>query len=165
MSEFKPLDPTACGLFLVAAISFPLALNCFLPDRLAGPPAELFILLGFLIGVVALLAYRAESNFGFTVFLLVAAAVFATGFGLGAWGSIGFAILFAMTIGWSLIVKTPKALTLILCTTTLIFLFAGLPGVMDVDLTTALGVVSILNFLFCAYLGFALISEGKVPVF
>ncbi|MBR4202234.1 MAG: hypothetical protein IKQ93_01500 [Candidatus Methanomethylophilaceae archaeon] len=163
MSEFKPLDPTACGLFLVAAISFPLALGCLTEEH--GAPAELFMLLGALIGLVALLAYRAESNFGFTVFLLVGAAVFATGYGLGGWGNIGFAVLFLMTIIWSLIVKTPKLLTAILCTTTLIFLLVGLGAVADLDLNMALGIVALLNGIFCLYLGFGLVSEGKVKVF
>ena len=163
MSEFKPLDPTACGLFLVAAISFPLALGCLTEEH--GAPAELFMLLGALIGLVALLAYRAESNFGFTVFLLVGAAVFATGYGLGGWGNIGFAILFAMTIVWSLIIKTPKLLTAILCTTTLIFLVVGLSVVAEMDLNMVLGIVSILNAILCLYLGFGLVSEGKVKVF
>ncbi len=163
MSEFKPLDPTACGLFLVAAVSFPLALGTLTGEN--GAPAELFMLLGALIGVVALIAYRAESNFGFTVFLLAGAAVFATGYGLGGWGSITFGVLFLVMIAWSLIAKTPKLLSAVLCTTALIFLIVGIEVVADMDLDTVLGIVAILNGIFSLYLGFALVSEGKVKAF
>ncbi len=163
MSEFKPLDPTACGLFLVAAISLPLAISCF--DSKFGVPAELFLLLGALIVVVALLAYRAESNFGFTVFLLVGAAVFASGYGIGIIGNLVFGIIFVMCIIWSIFAKTPKNLTLILCTTAGIFLVIAIQGIADVDLTTVLGIVALLNFAFNFYMASALASEGKFPVF
>jgi len=163
MSEFKPLDPTACGLFLVAAISLPLAISCF--DSKYAVPAELFLLLGFLIVVVSLLAYRAESNFGFTVFLLVGAAVFASGYGIGIIGNLVFGIIFVMCIIWSILAKTPKNLTLILCTTAAIFLVIAIQGIADVDLTTVLGIVALLNFAFNFYMASALASEGKFPVF
>ena len=163
MSEFKPLDPTACGLFLVAAISLSLAVSCFAPQFTV--PAQLFLLLGFLIVLVSLLAYRAESNFGFTVFLLVGAAVFASGYGIGVIGNLVFAILFFYCIIWSLIVKTPKNLTLILCTTMLIFLVIAISGILGQDLSLVLGIVSILNFAFNLYMASALVAEGKLPVF
>ncbi|MBE6522309.1 MAG: hypothetical protein E7Z62_04175 [Thermoplasmata archaeon] len=163
MSEFKPLDPTACGLFLVAAISLPLAVSCF--DSKFSVPAELFLLLGALITVVALLAYRAESNFGFTVFLLVGAAVFASGYGIGIIGNLAFGIIFVMCIIWSILAKTPKNLTLILCTTAAIFLVIAIEGICDVDLATVLGIVSLLNFVLTFYMASALASEGKFPVF
>ena len=163
MSEFKPLDPTACGLFLVAAISLPLAISCF--DSKFIVPVELFLLLGALIIVVALLAYRAESNFGFTVFLLVGAAVFASGAGIGYIGNLVFGIIFVMCIIWSILAKTPKNLTLILCTTAGIFLIIAIEGICDVDLTTVLGIVALLNFAFNFYMASALASEGKFPVF
>ena len=163
MSEFKPLDPTACGLLLVAAISLPLAISCF--DGKYVVPAELFLLLGFLIGLVAILAYRAESNFGFTVFLLVGAAVFASGYGIGIMGNLVFGILFVMCIIWSIIAKTPKNLTAILCTTALIFLIIAIQGITDSDLSTVLGIVALLNFVFNFYMGTALAFDGKLPVF
>jgi hypothetical protein len=162
MSEFKPLDPTACGLFLVAAISLPLAISCF--DGKYGVPAELFLLLGFLIMVVALLAYRAESNFGFTVFLLVGAAVFASGYGIGIMGNLVFGIIFVMCIIWSIFAKTPKNLTLILCTTAGIFLIIAIQGIIDSDLSTILGIVALANFALNFYLASALATE-KFPVF
>ena len=165
MSEFKPLDPTACGLFLVAAISLPLALTCLFDEAKFAVPAELFMLIGFLIAVVALLAYRAESNFGFTVFLLVGAAVFATGYGLGNVGALTFGILFVMCIIWSIIAKTPKNLTLILCTTAAIFLIVGIAGITESDLNTILGIVALANFALNFYMASALASDGKFPVF
>ncbi len=164
MSEFKPLDPTACGLLLVAAISLPLAISCFMNDAKYAVPAELFMLLGFLIVLVSLLAYRAESNFGFTVFLLVGAAVFATGYGLGIIGSLVFGILFVMCIIWSVIAKTPKNLTAILCTTAGIFLIVAIQGITEADLSVVLGIVAILNFAFNFYMGTALAFDGKIPV-
>ena len=165
MSEFKPLDPTACGLFLVAAISLPLALTCLFSDELKyAVPAELFMLIGLLIAVVALLAYRAESNFGFTVFLLVGAAVFASGWGIGVIGNLVFGIIFVFCIAWSVFIKTPKALTAICCTTAGIFLIIGIAGIIDQDLNTILGIVALLNFAFNFYLASALASDGKIPV-
>jgi hypothetical protein len=164
MSEFKPLDPTACGLLLVAAISLPLAISCFVGDVKYVVPSELFMLLGFLIALVAILAYRAESNFGFTVFLLVGAAVFATGYGIGVIGSLVFGILFVMCIIWSIIAKTPKNLTAILCTTAGIFLIVAIQAITDTDLSIVLGIVATLNFIFNFYMGTALAFDGKIPV-
>lgn len=164
MSEFKPLDPTACGIFLVAALSISLGFaNLTDSDEYIVP---LFRLFGILLAVIALLAYRAESNFGFTVFLLVAAAVFATGAGiLGGWGNIGFAIIFLLTVIWSLIAKTPKLLTGILCTTTIIFLLVGINTVANIEGTTFLGIVALVQAVLSLYLGFGLATEGKVKVF
>lgn len=162
MSEFKPIDPTACGLLFVAAISFPLAVSCLIEGVVL--PAELFMLLGAMIMLVAVAAWRAESAFGFTVFLLVGAAVFATGYGIGDWGSVGFGILFLFCIIWSIMAKTPKLLTLLLITTAFVFLLAGLNGIVG-GLTTALGVIAALNFLFNFYLGMSLATEGKIPAF
>ncbi len=161
MSEFKPIDPTACGLLFVAAISFPLALSCFVETVI---PAELFMLIGAMIMLVAVAAWRAESAFGFTVFLLVGAAVFATGYGIDSWGSVGFGIIFLFCIIWSIIAKTPRLLTLLLITTAFVFLLAGLNGIIG-GLTTILGVVAALNFLFNFYLGMSLATEGKIPAF
>ena len=137
MSEFKPLDPTACGLFLVAAISLPLAISCF--DSKYAVPAELFLLVG--------------------------AAVFASGYGIGIIGNLVFGIIFVMCIIWSILAKTPKNLTLILCTTAAIFLVIAIQGIADVDLSTVLGIVALLNFAFNFYMASALASEGKFPVF
>jgi hypothetical protein len=164
----KCLDPTSLGLFLVAIVSLPLALL-----QLVGmngvyevPTAQFFILLGLLIIVVAMLAYRSDSNFGFVVFALVGAAVTMTGLGMGSYENITFALVFVLAIIWSILAKTPKALSLILVTTALIFLFVGLSGLIAGDYWHWLiGAAALFNFLFNIYLAYALALDGKLPVF
>lgn len=163
MTDFKALDPTACGLFLVAIVSLPLAL-ANLTTTTQGPTPVFFDIMGALILLVAVAAWRAESNFGFTVFLLVGAAVLLTGLGMGGWANVAFGIIFLMTLIWSVFAKTPKALTLILLMTALIFIIVGVQGINGSDLKMALGVVALLNFILNFYLSFALATE-KVPVF
>jgi hypothetical protein len=165
MSEFKPLDPTACGLFLVAVVSFPLAIANLIDGQI-GPSSDFFTIIGALILVVALLAYRAESNFGFTVFTLVGAAVLLTGLGIGPWEDIAFTLTFLLAIIWSLNVKAPKALTIICFTTALVFLTVGLSGIVGGDYWHWLiGIAALLNFIFNIYLSFALAMDGKIKVF
>ncbi len=164
MSEFKPLDPTACGLFLVAVVSLPLAIANLI-DGQVGPSSEFFIGIGIMILVVALLAYRAESNFGFTVFALVGTAVTLTGFGIGWWMDIAFALIYFLAIIWSISIKTPKALTIICFTTMLVFLTVGLSGICGGDWSLAIGISALLNFIFNIYLSFALAMDGKIKVF
>jgi hypothetical protein len=168
----KCLDPTSLGLFLVAVVSLPLAIY-----QLIGEPSgvyslatmgEFFKAIGLMIIAVALLAYRSDSNFGFVVFALVGAAVAMTGFGMGPWENISFAIVFVLAIFWSLLAKTPKALSLILVTTALIFLFVGLSGL---DSLAAdywhwlIGIAALFNFLLTVYLAYALALDGKIPVY
>jgi len=165
----KCLDPTAFGLFLVATVSLPLALWQLIGvnDVYGLPTADFFKLIGILILAVAFLAYRSDSNFGFIVFGLVGAAVAMTGFGMGAWENITFALMFVLAIIWSLFVKTPKNLSLILVTTTLVFLVVGL---IQLDVITGdsahwiLGIVALFNFLFNIFMAYALATE-KLPVF
>jgi hypothetical protein len=164
----KCLDPTAFGLFLVATVSLPLAMASLLDMQLDGP--TLFTYGGVLILLVALLAYRSDSNFGFVVFGLVGFAVLFTGISGGgdAWSNLTFGIMFILAIIWSILVKTPKNLTLILVTTALIFLVVGInngyPDVFGDNGTNVLGVVALLNFLFNVYMAFALALDGKLPV-
>ena len=164
MSEFKPLDPTACGLFLVAVVSLPLAIANLI-DGQVGPSSEFFIGIGIMILVVALLAYRAESNFGFTVFTLVGAAVLLTGYGIGCWEDLAFALVFFLAIIWSINIGAPKALTIICFTTGLVFLTVGLSGIVGGDWSIAIGIAALLNFIFNIYLSFALAMDGKIKVF
>ena len=166
MSEFKPLDPTACGLFLVAVVSLPLAIANLTEDPIYAPTPEFFMGIGAMILVVALLAYRAESQFGFTVFALVGTAVFLTGYGgMYTMMDIAFALTYFLAIIWSLWIKTPKALTVICFTTMLVFLTVGLSGIIDGDYwPKVIGIVALLNFLANIYLSFALASDGKVKV-
>ena len=159
----KPLDPTACGLFLVAVVSLPLAILQLLDEGV--PTAQFFELIGLMIIVVALLAYRADSNFGFTVFLLVGTAVALTGFGMGEYENIAFALVFFLAIIWSASVKNPKSLTIICLTTGLIFLTVGLSVVVGGDYWHWLiGLSALLNFIFNIYLSFALAMDGKIKV-
>jgi hypothetical protein len=167
----KCLDPTSLGLFLVAVVSLPLAILQLIgePSGVYGvPTANFFILLGLLIVVVALLAYRSDSNFGFVVFALVGAAVTMTGLGMGQWENITFAIVFVLAIIWSVLAKTPKALSLILVTTALIFLFVGLSGLEQFSgdyWHWLIGIAALFNFLFNIYLAYALALENKIPIF
>jgi hypothetical protein len=166
MVECKNLDPTALGLFLVAIVSFALALNKMVTvDDPAFAPIsnEFFMLMGILALFVAYFAYRAESQFGFTVFALVGAAVALTGFGMGTWENIFFGVVFLLAIVWSIFAKTPKNLTLILVTTALIFLIVGLSqGLVEID-AMILGIVALFNGIFAIILAFALATE-KLPV-
>ena len=165
MVECKNLDPTALGLFLVAVVSLALGLADLVTiDNANFVPlsGQFFTLMGILILFVAYFAYKAESQFGFTVFALVGAAVALTGIGMGSWENIFFAIAFLLSIIWSFIAKTPKFLSIVLITTTLLFLCVGLNGMVDSDLTKAIGLFALLNGIFAVYLAFALASE-KVP--
>ena len=164
----KCLDPTSFGLFLVATVSLPLAiLQLLQPDGMAWlPTSQFFILLGLLILVVAMLAYRSDANFGFVVFGLVGAAVTMTGLGMGFYENLTFAFMFVLAIIWSIFAKTPKNLSLILVTTTLVFLFVGLSGIIEGDYWHWLiGLAALFNFLFNIYMAFALALENKLPIF
>ena len=173
----KCLDPTSFGLFLVATVSLPLAILMLVGFDAGGttsygtPGSLFFTLIGLLILVVAMLAYKSDSNFGFVVFGLVGAAVtmtglgYADGLGVGAWENITFALMFILAIIWSILAKTPKNLSLILVTTTLVFLFVGLSGLIDGDYWHWLiGIAALFNFLFNIFMAYALATE-KLPVF
>jgi len=132
--------------------------------------ATLFTVGGILILLVAFLAYKSDSNFGFVVFGLVGFAVLFTGLtgGGDAWSNLTFGIMFILAIIWSIFAKTPKNLTLILVTTALIFLVVGIitgwPDVLGDNGTLVLGIVALFNFLFNIFLAYALATE-KLPVF
>lgn len=165
----KCLDPTSLGLFLVAVVSLPLAiLQLMEPDGLSAlPTQQFFVLLGLLIIVVAMLAYRSDSNFGFVVFALVGAAITMTGLGMGPYENITFAIIFILAAIWSIFAKTPKNLTFILIASTLIFLFVGLsnPEVIGGDYWHWLiGFAALINFILSIFLAYALATE-KLPVY
>ena len=166
----KCLDPTSLGLFLVAIVSLPLALYQLIADPSGDyglPVANLFTLLGIMIIIVALLAYRSDSNFGFVVFALVGAAVTMTGLGMGPYENLTFALVFVLAIIWSIFAKTPKALSCILVTTALVFLTVGLSGI---DALAGdywhwlIGISALFNFLFNIYLAYALALENKIPI-
>ena len=158
------------GLFLVAIVSLPLAIYQLIgePSGIYGlPTLPFFTVLGLMIIVVAMLAYRSDSNFGFVVFALVGTAVAMTGIGMGAWENITFGIVFVLAIIWSILAKTPKALSLILVTTALIFLFVGFSALDALAATWwhwAIGGAALFNFIFNIYLAYALALEDKIPI-
>ena len=166
MGEFKPLDPTACGLFMVAAISLPLAAAML---ELNGANIvnylTLFKMAGIAIGIGALIAYRGENNFGFTTFMVVAVALYCTGAGAGEWAAVLFAILFLACAVWGVFIKAPWILFGILVISAAIFTLNGLAGgiIDDFDVGKFVGVLALLNFAACLYLGLALATE-KLPV-
>lgn len=154
------------GLFLVAIVSLPLALANIWPDGDASLYlGDLLTIGGILIMIVALIAFKSDSNFGFVVFGLVGFGVFMAGYsGLGFFGNVTFGIVYILAIIWSLLAKTPKTLSLILVTTALIFLVNGFNSYLDADLTMLLGIVALANFLLNIYLAYALALEGKLPI-
>ena len=165
MSEFKPLDPTACGLFMVAAISLPLAAAML---ELNGANMlnylTLFKMAGIVIGIGAIIAYRGENNFGFTTFMIVAVALYCTGAGAGEWAAILFGILFIVCAIWGAFIKAPWILFGILIVSAAIFILNGLAGgiIKDFDVGTFVGILALINFAACIYLGIALATE-KLP--
>ena len=166
MSDFKPLDPTACGLFMVAAISLPLAAAMLALDGAnMANYLTLFKGAGLIIGIGGLMAYRAENNFGFTTFMIVALALYCTGAGAGEWAAILFALLFLVCGVWGILIKVPWILVGILVISAAIFILNGLAGgiVEDLDPSKIVGVLAIINFVACIYLGCALATE-KLPV-
>ena len=165
----KCLDPTSFGLFLVAVVSLPLAIYQLLNDGSVWNMAALFTVGGILMICVAWLAYHADSNFGFVVFGLVGFGVLITGLTanntMGSYVCLTFALVYVLAFIWSIVAKTPKTLSLILVTTTLIFLTVGLSGIIGGDYWHWLiGISALLNFLFNIYLSFALALDGKIPV-
>ena len=168
--ECKILDPTAFGLFFVAAVSLPLAIagigGYF--DAATVSFAKLFMVAGFFILIAALAAYRAGSNFGFIVFGLVALGVFLSGVsgGTDQYVNITLGIIYLVALIWSYRVGNPKTLTLILLTTALIFLFLGIGGFADSAVCSQLlmGIAALANFVLTLYLAFALADE-KLPCY
>ena len=124
MSETQAkLDPSTFGFFLVAVVALPLALANLLNK--GGPYPQFFLVIGLLVFLVGVWAWKCNANFGFTVFGLVGAAVFLTGYGMGYWENISFAIFFAFATAWSVMIGAGKNLTLILVVTSLLFFFVG----------------------------------------
>ncbi len=141
---------------------------------------------GLALALIAVFAYKANSNFGASLFgwislslLLVAAksGAFAPMFdftidGWFLWVVIAiFYLIFAI---WAFLAGTPKLLLGILVITAMVFLFLGLafnPDIADSAKTMFLimGIFGILDFLLATYLGLALTEEcakcGKLKIF
>ncbi len=133
-----------------------------------GPTNEFFLITGLCIFLVGVWAWKCNANFGFTVFALVGAAVFLTGYGMDYWANIAFALVFAFSIVWSIFIGAGKNLTLLLVTTTLIFLFVGLSSA---DLIGGdywhwlIGIASLGNFILNFYMACSCAAPEKIPAF
>ena len=166
MVQTEHIDPTALGLFAVAIVSIPLALSNLWPDGPATNFGLYFPFLGFVILVCSVLAYLANSTFGFVVLAIAGSGVLLAGTGLDSWTFIAFAVVFAICLVWSIQAKTPKLLSAVLFTTALVFLFFGLmdPQLVGANdgLRIATGIVAVFNFIESCWLATALATEGKM---
>ena len=166
MVQTEHIDPTALALFAVAIVSVPLALSNLWPEGPATNYGLYFPFLGFVILVCALMAYLMNNPFGFVVLAIAGGGVYLAGTGIDSWTFIAFAIMFAICLVWSVMMKTPKLLSAVLLTTALVFLFFGL---MDAQLLgpsdglrIATGVIAVFNFIESCWLATALATEGKM---
>jgi hypothetical protein len=168
----KCIDTTAMGLFFVALVSLPIAMICFVQyaDSSYGLAAEqlgkfVMICAGFIL-LAAIGAYRAGSNFGATVFALVAAGVFYAGWAGGdIYTNVSLGVLYLVAFLWSYLAKNPPVLTTILITTALIFIFGGVAVAEGTDIWVLLkGIAAVANFILTLYLAFFLVKaecDGK----
>ena len=168
--ECTKIDPTGFGLLFVALVSLPIALYCILKyfdiDNSIGLYLnQLLIVAAVFIVIASLAAYKANSNFGFTVFALVGLGVFFAGFAGGdLYINLTLGIMYLVALVWSIRAGTPKTLTCILLTTALIFIFGGLYANGTEIALLLKGIVALANFVLNLYLGFALV-DGKIPVY
>ena len=163
----KCLDTTAFGLFFVALVSLPIAFLCILgyADIDYGTADEelgkFLMVCAVFILIAAIGAYKANSNFGFTVFGLVATGVFFAGYAGGAlYTNLALAIVYLVALVWSYLAKNTPVLTTILLTTALIFLFGGINVAEGGDGIWLLlkGIAALANFALTIYLAFALVK-------
>ena len=110
MAEIKYPDPTAMGLFFVALLSFPIAFACFgFGGITTASLVGILKICAVFIAIAAIGAFIVGSNFGFTVFALVAGGVwFAAAYGGGLADNLVIGIIFLITLIWSIRAKTPK---------------------------------------------------------
>ncbi len=168
----KYVDTTAFGLFFVALVSLPIALICFVDygGSTYGREYEelgMFLMIcAMFILLAAIGAYRNGSNFGATVFGLVAAGVFFAGWAGGdIYTNISLGVLYLVAFVWSYLAKNPSVLTTILITTALIFIFGGVAVAEGTDIWVLLkGIAATANFILTLYLAFTLVKaecDGK----
>lgn len=166
------IDPTAMGLFFVAAISLPLAIYSLLDSNSSVWNMGLFFTVGgILILSVSLKSYKFRSSFGYVVFGLVGYGVLMVGlcslpivaYPLGDYVMLTFALTYVLAVVWSMLIHTFKTMTLLLITTALVFVTVGLSGIIGGDYWHYLiGISALLNFLFNIYLAYSLALEGKI---
>lgn len=141
---------------------------------------------GLALALIAFYAYKANSNFGASLFGWIALSLlFVAAFG-GAFGGlfnftldgwflwVVIAIFYLIFAIWAFLAGTPKLLLAILVITAMVFLFLGLA--INADTTDSMktmflimGIFGILDFLLATYLGLALTEEcakcGKFKIF
>lgn len=162
----KHIDTTALGLFFVALVSLPIALMSFVTygDSTYGLAHEelggFLMVCAVFILLAAIGAYKAGSNFGATVFGLVAAGVFFAGyFGGDIYTNVSLGVLYLVAFVWSYLAKNPTILTTILITTALIFIFGGVAVATGGDIWILLkGIAASANFALTLYLAFTLVK-------
>lgn len=170
MVQTEHIDPTGFGLLLAAAVSLPGALDCLLTGNVSHwAGSSIAAVIGVMLIVVAYLAYKANSTFGMTVFGTVGVGVLCVGLGDAGTGALFvFGIIYLFAIFWSICIKTPKLLTMLLVTTALIFLIAGVSTLLTGDAAKnigyVLGVVYLFNFIFNFWLGAGLCCD-KIKTF
>lgn len=156
----------------MALVSLPIALVCILGyfdvevTTLGSGLGGLLQLCALFIALAALYAYKVNSNFGLTVFGLVAAGVFFAGrYGGDLTINLSLGIIYLVCLVWSARIGNPKTLTIILLTTALIFIFGGINVQTGEEIWALLkGIAALANFVLTAYLAYALVDD-KVPVF
>ena len=163
----KCIDTTAFGLFFVALVSLPIALVSILGYAdidygiLAEDLGSFLMVSSVFIFIAAIGAYKSNSNFGCTVFGLVAAGVFLAGWAGGSlYTNLALAIIYLAALAWSYMAKNTPVLTTILFTTALIFLFGGVSVAEDEGIWLLLkGIAALANFALALYLAFILVKE------
>lgn len=182
------------GLLFIGFITLVIGLFAFdqyngstADPMIAGGVFAVALLGGLAVALIAIFAYKANSNFGASLFgwiavslLLVAAfgGAFTGLFNLDLSDSwflwIVIAIFYLVFTVWAFLAGTPKMLLGILVITALVFLFLGLALNAETadsakTMFLIMGIFGILDFLLATYLGLALTEEcakcGKFKVF
>lgn len=162
----KHIDTTAFGLFFVALVSLPIALMCILEyaesdyGMLGEKLGPFLMVCAVFILIAAIGAYKTKSNFGCTVFGLVAAGVFFAGWESGSiYTNLSLGIIFLVALLWSYMAQNTPVLTTILLTTALIFLFGGVAAAEGNGIWLLLkGIAALANFALALYLAFTLVK-------
>ena len=162
----KYIDMTAFGLFFVALVSLPIALNDFVGYSdssygLDGTDLAMFAkLCGFFIMLAAIGCYLSRAHFGTVVFGLVAVGVLFSGIaGGGLYTNLALGIIYLVALVWSYLAKNTPVLTTILLTTALIFIFGGVAAAEGEDIWVLMqGIAAIANFALALYLAFSLVK-------
>lgn len=162
----KCIDMTAFGLFFVALVSLPIALLSIvgyadMDYGTAGEELGKFLMVSAVFILIAAIgAYKTNSNFGCTVFGLVAAGVFFAGYAGGSlYTNLTLAIIFLVALVWSYLAQNTPVLTTILLTTALIFLFGGVAIAEGDGIWLLLkGIAALANFVLALFLAFSLVK-------